>query len=121
MKDRTWGAWLAIAVAIAAVAFADQIADVVGEVRAYSVYGALGIALGLVWFARDPQPLAERLRLPALLLPFGLALGLLPGTEVERHFSAPAMGAVGILAGLVLAETRRGGSTRRDRDESFHE
>jgi hypothetical protein len=100
------------AVYLFAASFSEQIADLVGAVRAYSVYGAFGMLLGWIGYRLAPRPLAERLAVPAVLLPLGLVLGFLPGTEIEQHFSAAGMGVVGIIAGLVLGENY--GSSDRD-------
>ncbi|MBO9523665.1 MAG: hypothetical protein J7518_19200 [Nocardioidaceae bacterium] len=110
-------AWAIVwTLAFVAASFAGAVADLVGEVRAFSVYGALGIGLGWLWYRLFPRPLAERLLLPALFVPLGLAVALLPGTEIDQHVAATGMLPVGGIAGLVLAENRRNPRDWRDRE-----
>lgn len=107
MNGGRWWAWLAIyAVASALAGFSDWLVDAVGEGHAAGIYGLIGIALGWAWFRLYPRPLVERLRLISILIIAASLLVACVGGELADA-DASVMIPLGVLAGLVLSETRR--------------
>jgi len=106
MKRERWWAWIVVyAVASVLAGFSEQLIDLLGTARAGGLYGVAGIALGWAWYRIYPRTLVERLRLVSIAvgaisvaaLAFG---GESAGTDVS------VMILPGVLAGLVMAETR---------------
>jgi hypothetical protein len=88
--------------------FAEDLIDLVGEARTAGLFGLSGVALGLCWYGLYPRPLIERIRLAGIAVLAGSSLALLFGGEVS-HPTVRSMIGLGVLAGLILAETWRPG------------
>ena len=104
-RERWWG-WLVIYVTCSVLAgFAHELVDALGNGRAVGAYGVAGIALGLGWYRLYPRTLVERLRLVSVSVgAISLAALAFGGDVADTGTSVMIL--PGVLAGLVIAETR---------------
>jgi hypothetical protein len=89
--------------------FEVPLVDLVGDARAFGIYAFVGVVLGWAWYRLYPRQLAARL-LGLVMLGLVLALFVVVGGDADGNALSPndAIG-LGVLAGLVLTETRRSG------------
>jgi len=85
--------------------FAEQLVDLTGESRAAGLYGLAGIAIGWCWYALYPRPLVDRLRVVGIIVAVASLFALVLGGQMS-HPTVRSMIGVGVLGGLILAETR---------------
>jgi hypothetical protein len=88
--------------------FAEDLIDLVGESRTAGLFGLTGVALGLCWYRLYPRPLIERIQMVGVAVMVGSSVALLFGGDIS-HPTVRSMIGVGVLAGLILAETWRPG------------
>jgi hypothetical protein len=84
-------------------------------VRALAVGLGVGMVFGAGWYLLNPRSLAERLTPMMLMLVAFVVLGAGGGVDDVSIGGSPfaGYGLLGMLAGLVLAETWRGRRTRQ--------
>ncbi|HEX2894239.1 MAG TPA: hypothetical protein VHO29_09590 [Marmoricola sp.] len=88
--------------------FAVGLAHHIGEARTAGLFGLAGVALGLCWYRLYPRPLLERIELVGIAVLAASLLSLVFGGTVS-HPTVRSMIGVGVLAGLILAESWRPG------------
>ena len=120
MQRERWWAWLVPWLLGSLVGgFSGWLVDAVGDARAAGLYGLVGIGLGWSWYRLHPRPLVDRLRLTTVAVVVGSGLAVVFGGEFTRP-GVTVTTWLGVLAGLVIAETPpAGGSWRRQRQTAL--
>jgi peptidoglycan/LPS O-acetylase OafA/YrhL len=109
-------AWLVPLAGLSAVGWTDHwLADQTDPIRAFGIFGLVGIALGWGWYRLSPRTFAARMLTFAQLFVLVAVFAIVGGGDHLASELTPSVGALlGVLAGLAMTEQRRDGGALAD-------